>query len=739
MTSGAAAAIPHEAPSRKPSPATPAVAAHGLDYDRAFKQLCHLVPLTEGKADEALDDVVLSALVLTDTPVAELAGVLEAVEAFFTLNLDRDRVQGAVDRLVQAGHVFRKGSKLSVCPAAKATKLEQIAAGHQLEDAVRAVWLACDDAQATGLDGDELWTCLRQYLASVLKSHGMLAVELLDPNVESSEGDTTVAEEALGASLKNLEPGQAAAARRAIEAFFAVRSAERVRYVAQMLDATFTLYAMTLDDIAASFLRADLPHLDIFLDTNVIFGVLELDTDVHGQAARELVRFIRENDLPITIYYHEQTLTETERTINGAGGSLRTRRWPSELSRAALDRRILGELRDIERRYHELNAETPMSAADFLSKYDHVQDLLVPHGIGLFRESGIARSDPEQKALLVAEYEAYVAELRPNDPKPYRAIDHDVSVWLAAQHRGQPASRPLEAGALFVTNDHFFRGFASKHGPTTTPVVVLPSQLLQVLRPFGRRSDDDDARFVAALCLPEFRTAHSGYAETQGKVLGFLAHYSDIDAGTAVTILANEVLMRRVRDMEPESPEFQTVLDDALMQDNASLRQQHDDVVVALERARKDAKAADRARQQELEANEQVLAVERLRVQSLEEQLDDVRRGADKANDVAEQASAALERQRQNLIESAQQRSKTILRLVVAVLVMALFTTGAISARSGGLFSAGAAGAAIGVLAVVGFMLTGWGGVDSVRSWLSGRLEQWLIGRYLARIGERPD
>lgn len=72
----------------------------------------------------------------------------------------------------------------------------------------------------------------------------------------------------------------------------------------------------------------------------------------------------------------------------------------------------------------------------------------------------------------------------------------------------------------------------------------MPTQLLQVLRPFGRPTDDDDARFVAALCLPEFRTAHTGYAEARSKVLGILAHDGDLDIETAVSLLANEVLNR---------------------------------------------------------------------------------------------------------------------------------------------------------------------------------------------------
>lgn len=46
----------------------------GLDYERAFTRLCHLRPLTEGRADEALNDVTLTALVLVDRPVVGVVG-----------------------------------------------------------------------------------------------------------------------------------------------------------------------------------------------------------------------------------------------------------------------------------------------------------------------------------------------------------------------------------------------------------------------------------------------------------------------------------------------------------------------------------------------------------------------------------------------------------------------------------------------------------------------------------------
>jgi hypothetical protein len=148
---------------------------------------------------------------------------------------------------------------------------------------------------------------------------------------------------------------------------------------------------------------------------------------------------------------------------------------------------------------------------------------------------------------------------------------------------------------VFLTNDfllfRFDRLVLTKEGGVQT--VVMPGPLLQVLRPFGRSSDDFDRRFVATFAIPEFRTIHSDYASTSSRVLSYLATYADLPEETAVKILTNEVLIDRLRHLETTSPAFREAVESEMVKENAELAGQ-------LSAMRDEAERRDRAREDEI-------------------------------------------------------------------------------------------------------------------------------------------
>lgn len=574
---------------RGPAPAAPARQARAggdIDFHRAFNHLCHVLSLSRtGKPKPALDGLVVTACVLAGGKVEGAAGVAEALQVFFGLLVPTQDLSASIDRLRSAGKLLptRAGGALTVAPAARAEVQERIAAGDKLEEDVRSEW--CASLAAAGIDvgahGDALWRCLRRYMARVFQQHGALSVELLAPDAEVPAADLAALDAALESALADHPCTDQGLARTAIKAFFEVPTPCRTRYLAQLLDNTFTFYAVSIHEAAAQYMRTSLPPLTLFFDTNFIFGLLELHDNSLGDASRELLSFIQENRFPFKLYFHEETLAEIERTISGIGRRLLERRWPQEISRAAVsERRILGALSGVEYRYHKLNAGHPVDPRDFLSKYNHVDQLLADFDIKLYREPFNTPSTPvEETGHLIAEYKAYVEERRPKDPKPYGALDHDIRVWLAVQTKRTPGRTPIDGGALFVTLDFLFYGFDRRYlrGYNNAPgSVALPHQLLQVLRPFGRRSADFDARFVETFGISEIRTAHSDYGETTSKVLSLLASYADVPAETAVRILADEVLLGDLDGLDEDSPTFRERVDHALIRDNAQLLEEQE-------------------------------------------------------------------------------------------------------------------------------------------------------------------
>jgi hypothetical protein len=231
----------------------------------------------------------------------------------------------------------------------------------------------------------------------------------------------------------------------------------------------------------------------------------------------------------------------------------------------------------------------------FLSKFQHIEELLSDKGVALYRESG-PDFDVQAKGEYIAEFEHFVSK-QVRKQRPYMARDHDVMLWMSLQRQRQRASSALKAGALLLTNDYVLHAFDSKflrhQAPDHLATVVLPQQLLQVLRPLVGTTADFDARFVEVFAAPEFRTAQSDYDETASMVVSYLATYKDVSTETAVRVLSDEVLLSQLSPHDQTESEFRALIESAVLRDNEQLLEDYQ-----AERQRAEAAEAARRRQQ---------------------------------------------------------------------------------------------------------------------------------------------
>jgi hypothetical protein len=266
----------------------------------------------------------------------------------------------------------------------------------------------------------------------------------------------------------------------------------------------------------------------------------------------------------------------------------------------------------IETRYHEINAEIPTPVDVFLSRYANLPVLLDSYGFKIFRET-MSSDLTRRRAELVAEYRAFEQKKRRGPGKSYEVLDHDMTIWLAAcnrQMRGKGRGL-LSSGALVVTADHFFQRFdrevlALEFGDGIR-ATVGPDRLLQALRPFITSSDAYDQAFTRVFATSVFRGLSQDYGETLNRVAAYLATYQDMPEDTAASILANSMLMTRIKDSVDDGDELRRMVDEEIVRENEALIQERDQAV------------AD-ARRDRLEAGEEVSSI-RQGISSLESHL----------------------------------------------------------------------------------------------------------------------
>jgi len=256
--------------------------------------------------------------------------------------------------------------------------------------------------------------------------------------------------------------------------------------------------------------------------------------------------------------------------------------------------------------------------------------------------------DTYQKGLRIAEYDDFIKQRR--RPKPYEALDHDIVVWTDVEALRTKSSPVLQAGALLVTTDYYFYRFAwlRLRARSEVGAVVLPSQLIQLLRPFIASTDDFDRRFVETFALPEMRALPVDYSPVTGTVLGYLNALADMNEKSALKILTNKMLFDELRGVDLHSAKFRETIDNAIARENVVLLEERDAAVRRAdesERLRDDALSGQRvaleaAERAERESSTATTAAEQ-RARQAELQADSARQRAQQLEEEVRRARAA--------------------------------------------------------------------------------------------------
>lgn len=178
------------------------------------------------------------------------------------------------------------------------------------------------------------WQILMSYCAAVFQMHGVDAVQVLSDAVaaHSSVTQGKVLTEILDSN--GVTGSERILLRTAIASFF--QSADPVvnTYISQLADSTFNLLALCVDEATRKELLIGLPRLKIFVDTNILFSLMGTHDTPLAAASLDLVRVIKQANLPFTLYYHEKTLAELTHTIENAAYRLKRQTWSTHVSRA---------------------------------------------------------------------------------------------------------------------------------------------------------------------------------------------------------------------------------------------------------------------------------------------------------------------------------------------------------------------------------------------------------------------
>jgi len=542
-------------------------------FSPTFEKMCNFMAVAKtGDPCATIRGLVtLCLLELPDEQFDAAKPFRTTIETLFGLVIPDEQIEAALNELEKANAVSRPGNTNYRLKPEKMASLNQAIEDSQgLEDRVKAAWFDELTVVYPNLPINEAWQVLRAYLGRTFRRHGIQAAALLDPSVntpaEHEASLTSILHQAIeehGLPDNRLRND----AEDAISNFMAALGTDpdRARYIAQLADGAFNFYTLEVPADLSGQLRQQLYELTLFLDTNFLFGILNLHNNTQVKVSLDLLRAISVHNLPFKLRYHEATKKEMGNTIAHYGEILRSRDWSQSLSRAAaMSRKVSG----IEQKFHQRNAKGRIDIDEFLRPYEHFDHLLAEKNIKVFKPNK-ERANAQNE--LFHEYQAFL-ERNGREDKPYETVMHDAKVVEEARHLRTNAASSLEAGALVISCDYYLYRFdwETSRKDARPACVLLPNMFWQILRPFVPTDKSFENAFAETFALPEFRAIGSGGNKACSKMLQILASYKEVPEQTAMKMLANDLLLDRLCS-EQDDTRFAEQVEAVFVEENRNL------------------------------------------------------------------------------------------------------------------------------------------------------------------------
>lgn len=646
-------------------------AAKYRNFSLAFEKMCNFVAISNTQsADETLRQLILQCFaVFWDEPFEGAQHVTDSIDVLFGLQIPEYWVQRIFNKLIEENLIQKTPAQKYVLHPDTQNKLQKgIDEALSLQESIKNGWFAEIVLKFPNLETDQAWIVLYGYLARAFRRHGIQTAALLDPNIdvapEYSESLSFLLEDVLKDSVSE---EQRAATAEAIHLFFANvgKHPNRAKYITQLGDGAFNYFSLTVEPITAEQFRNRLQALTLFLDTNFLFGVLDLHVNPQVEVSNDLLRSTQKYKLPFELLYHEATEKEMQSTINYYWKSLRPYQWSQGLSRAATTTRYVP---GIVAKYHQMNAEKGIDVDTFFGFFKHTDELLKNKNILIYKTE---TQDEENIGNLIQQYQEFLSKW--GKDKPEKIVEHDMTVLDTVRRLRSDSKSSIEAKVLLITCDFTLYRFdwESSRQEGFLACVVLPNLFWQLLRPFVPSDSDFERSFAETFALPEFRSIGSRSSEACNKMLCLLSLYKDFPEETAERLLSNDLLIDGLRKIEADK-EFQDYVDNAIVANNTSLMEEK----AALEKKLE----LERAKKGEREKGlEKAFLQKKQEIEALKKAMSAQEREAKIAVEQEKQARADVEERivdEENLRKRAERRNEiytSILGVIIGLVGIVIF------------------------------------------------------------------
>jgi hypothetical protein len=673
----------------------------GLE-ERALRSLAQYRPFDRGGASIEMvhDDLLRAACQTNDGGFANLEAGRLFIKDLWKIELELDEVRDARERLIEAGVAEKVGGGLALSEDHR-TEMERVRGEwEEAEHKALAEWEIALRSEYPFLSDEglaELRGQLRPWIEEVICRHGAEASLLLYPGNERAERLIGSLPDADLSFLPKASREIAGIRAAAFRMFIRQPTEMQLAYLARLFNTGFYQTVLSLDPRARHLAAAEAQKTVLYLDTNFLYAVLGVGSQIEAHTASRLLELCRElgyslRVTPWTVAELRTSIASSRADVGKVHKSVKSARLMAEVS---------GE-KGFAAAYWRALRDRGTDPADFFGKFDHFQRFL---------EENEIHEHPEHCAEIDADIEAIRAYASPLEAmygvgvKNRNVIEHDAKQRLLIERlRGEEPATYTDARYWFLTESTTLPTYGRvpiRGGARPRfPFCILTSNWAQIVRSIVPRTEDLDEVIVGLLASPYvgYKPAVSGEnREAVERVAARIDELGDVPAGVAVALVNDNSIAATIA-AETDETEVNRIIEESLTKKAAELEarvsETAEEAVAAQRerdeerkraeravRARTDSEGErDKARQLAADAREGHEAAERLATQERE-----AKAGLERDLD----ATRRREREERIRAETAERRSRhwrnglaSGLAAVVTIAVAALLATETVSDES---------------------------------------------------------
>lgn len=569
------------------------------------KQMAHL--RQKQISDSSCKTIIIDTLLEAVRPLTQ-AELSYEITSLFHILVSNERLTQQIQVLSQNGVVlFDEENHIFISPAKQADFIIARLQENNLREEATMLWLdnIRDHQEVTAELEKNLSQALPIFLRSLFIKHGVLSYELLTSTSDSSDFD--LKEIAHNVALRFEEAYQPEIESLLPTIFRVLHYGKVVEYLKHNIEKAVGYISEVISDESFAKITDELKNLTVYLDTNIVYRLLNLQGESRYESIKETLNFFHKYGVKLKI----SALTQKELTSRLKYDSTVLVQFPIKTDLAQAGYRY--RTSDNYVSTYWLKAKTlKISVEDFIEYYRNFDILLDAEQI----EIEEVEVDEE---TLIERARHFFEKLSLRDPlheKSDAVLWHDAYNFAYVQKMQKvDAKNAIDTRCLFLTTDQALTSFQREDHEVkeAAPVVIAPSQLLQMFA-FSTADSDYEETFIKFFASSSLGTTFKYDNDDIQEVLSRIGHYDGVSSVIAERILSRELINSRylaATDEEREEIIYNSVSDELLRELDLTREQ-----VTRLESKNTKLDKDREATLELLTKNDEQFEIERLRLQA---------------------------------------------------------------------------------------------------------------------------